>query len=464
MNSPARIRWIAICLLAVAWPATAQDLSLKLTVVSPAQVVESALVTVKGGRIDAVTPNGTAPNAVTVDGVMFPGLIDLHNHMTWNVLPNWQPPRLFTNRYEWQETPEYAIALAGPNAAMNRAGAACEMNRFGEVKSIVNGGTMTVGSYGPDQNSNAAVPARNDCIRGLARNADFASGLRPAPLNHERYGNFVFPFQLTRKEESLLRAVDPNSTDPAVLTGAGVHLAEGTDAASRREFLQFILQDYGRPGVNVIHGVALTPDQMRQLARAHVGLIWSPHSNFILYGKTADIQTAMDAKMSIALAPDWSPAGSAGMLEELGIAYRYGLSLFPAIPEKTLVDMATINPARMAGLDGQLGSIEPGKVADLVIMKRRKEGSAYQALLMASPADVLLVAVGGVPRYGDRDLMHQLLPKAPLEDVIVCGAPKSLNLVDDPKKDVPWAVTQKYLTDLMKRMGLAPAPLAACPQ
>ena len=135
-----------VCLLAVASSASAQDLALKLTVVTPTRVVDSAVVTIKGGRIAAVAPGAAVADAIAIDGVMFPGLIDLHNHLTWNVLPNWQPPRVFTNRYEWQETSEYALNLSGPYNAMVAAGAGCDMNRFGEVKSIVNGGTVTVGS------------------------------------------------------------------------------------------------------------------------------------------------------------------------------------------------------------------------------------------------------------------------------------------------------------------------------
>ena len=158
----------------------------------------------------------------------------------------------------------------------------------------------------------------------------------------------------------------------------------------------------------------------------------------------------------------WALYGkTAGMLEELGVAYNYSLTLSTRIAEKTLVDMATINPARMAGVDAQLGSIEPGKLADLVIM-RRQGSSAYQALLMASPGDVLLVAVGGVPLYGDRALMHQLLPNAPLEEITICGEPKSLHIVDTAASEQSWTSVQKRLTDLMKRLGMAPAPLATC--
>jgi cytosine/adenosine deaminase-related metal-dependent hydrolase len=453
----------SLCVVAVllASSAAAQDLELKVTVVTPWSVVESAVVTVAGGRIASVASGAASAKGVTIDGVMFPGLIDLHNHMTWNVLPNWQPPRLFSNRYEWQETAEYARNLSDPYSAMMNAGAGCDMNRFGEVKSIVNGGTATVGSFGPT----AAEPERNRCIQGLARNLDFSADLTASrPLNQEPYRNVVFPFEISVAEEQAIRTVDPDSTDPARVHAAVMHLAEGTDAAARREFRLFRAHQYLRKGATVVHGVALAPDQIRELAAGGVGFVWSPHGNFILYGKTADVLTAIGAGMTVAIGPDWSPTGSAGMLEELGFAYRYSRdTLGGAIPEAALVQMATINPARLAKIDGQLGSIEPGKIADFVVMKRRG-ATAYQSLLTGGAADVLLVTIGGVPVYGDRALMRTLLPKAVLEELTVCGEPKALHLSDDARSEQSWERVYGRLRDVMKPLGFQPAPLAACGQ
>ena len=449
------------CLVAllIASSAPAQDLELEVTVVTPMSVHDSAVVTVAGGRIASVSPGATSATAVAIDGVMFPGLIDLHNHMTWNVLPNWQPPRLFTNRYEWQELPEYAQKLNGPYTAMMNAGAGCDMNRFGEVKSIVNGGTATVGSFGPT----AIEPARNRCIQGLARNLDLSADLTPSmPLNQEPYRNVVFPFEISPAEEQTIRTVDPDSTDPTRVHAVVMHLAEGTDAAARREFRVFRAHQYLRKGVTVIHGVALAPDQIRELAAGGVGFVWSPHGNVILYGKTADVMTAIGAGMTVAIGPDWSPTGSAGMIEELAFAYRYSReTLGGAIPEAALVRMATINPARLARIDGQLGSIEPGKIADFVVMKRRGT-TPYQSLLTGSAADVLLVAIGGVPVYGDRALMRALLPKAVLEELTVCGEPKALHVVDDARSDQSWERVYGRLRDAMTPLGLQPAPVASC--
>ena len=460
----ARTRFTVLVLYAAAASAglataAAQDMELRLTVVTPMTLMDSAVVTIRGGHIAAVTAGAGGANAIPIDGVMFPGLIDIHNHLTWNVLPNWRPPRLYTNRYEWQDTPEYALRLSGPYSAMMAAGAGCDMNRFGEVKSIVNGGTTTVGSFGPTP----AEPARNRCIQGLARNADYSADLNPAmPLNQEPYRNFVFPFELSPSDEKLVRTADPDSADPQRIHAAVVHLAEGTDSAARREFRMFRAHGYIRKGVTIIHGVALAPEDIRELARGGVGLVWSPHSNFNLYGKTTDILTAMDAGMTVAIAPDWSPTGSAGMLEELGIAYRYSLgALNGAIPASRLVQMATINPARLARLDAQLGSIEPGKLADVVVMRRQGK-TAYEALLMGNPGDVLLVTIGGVPVYGDRALMRRLLPNAPLEEIVVCGEAKALHIVDDPSDERSWQRVYDRLRRWMKPLGLAPSALAAC--
>ena len=62
-----------------------------------------------------------------------------------------------------------------------------------------------------------------------------------------------------------------------------------------------------RPGVSLIHGVAITPERFREMAANGVGLIWSPRSNVELYGDTANVAAAKAAGVKMALAPDWSP-------------------------------------------------------------------------------------------------------------------------------------------------------------
>ncbi|MFT7625023.1 MAG: 5-methylthioadenosine/S-adenosylhomocysteine deaminase [Myxococcota bacterium] len=41
--------------------------------------------------------------AVTLStcGLVFPGMLNLHNHTAYNTLPLWEAPKLYDNRYQW---------------------------------------------------------------------------------------------------------------------------------------------------------------------------------------------------------------------------------------------------------------------------------------------------------------------------------------------------------------------------
>lgn len=163
-----------------------QSIAIRGTIVSPSTVIDDGVITINGPTIVSVRPNSTASSGVVdVDGVIFPGLIDLHNHITWNAFPRWKPPRLSANPYEWQEMTEYLHSLSDPHTELVNAGYNCDLNRYGEVKAIINGATATMGSI------------REECIRGLARNLDFLSELTPGEeIGDEPLRNEVFPLEI----------------------------------------------------------------------------------------------------------------------------------------------------------------------------------------------------------------------------------------------------------------------------
>ena len=74
------------------------------------------------------------------------------------------------------------------------------------------------------------------------------------------------------------------------------------------------------PELIAIHGVGLTEAQFKDMAARGAKLVWSPLSNFLLYGKTANVAAARAAGVSISLAPDWAPSGSKSVLGELKVA------------------------------------------------------------------------------------------------------------------------------------------------
>jgi 5-methylthioadenosine/S-adenosylhomocysteine deaminase len=441
-----------------------QSLSLRGTVITPAEVLQDAVVTISGNKIRQVGPLSPSKQPATVvdgDSFIFPGLIDLHDHITWNLLPRWKPNELFSNRYEWQQRMAYSVALNEPHAKLVADHElACDADRFGEIKAIVGGATSIVGSLTPTPKTDD-----NACIEGLARNLDNYSGFDGAVLNHETLRYEVFPFEMKLGDAVQVRA----DLDSGKLRAFVIHVAEGkpADAASAREFKMLAKRDDGflRHGVSVIHGVALGKAEFAQMASADMGLIWSPRSNIELYGATTDVRSAKEAGVKIALAPDWSPSGSDGMVEELKYAATWNAAQVPPVfADAELVKMASEIPALLAGVDKQIGSIAPGFYADLLLV-RKTGADPYQTLLHAAPKDIRLVVIGGVPVYGDKDLMERLLAPRQLESITVCGAPKALYIesqVGIPQSQKTFKQISEELQSTLSSWGTSLAQLTPC--
>ena len=292
------------------------------------------------------------------------------------------------------------------------------------------GSTLVVGSLTPTPNT-----SDNACILGLARNLDNYPGLGGSVLNKEKVLYEVFPFEMKLADADKVRT----DLDSGALKAFLIHVGEGkpSHAASAREFSMLANRGDGflRSGVSIIHGVALGKSEFRQMANANMGLIWSPQSNIELYGSTTDVRSAKEAGLRIAIAPDWSPSGSDGMIEELKYAATWNASQVPPVfNDAELVRMATVVPAQLAGADTQIGSIVKEIYADLLLINKTGP-DPYQALLHANAVEVRLVVIGGVPTYGDRELMEKLLPGRKIEPLTVCGASKAIYI--EPQDGVP---------------------------
>lgn len=438
-----------------------QVIELRGTIVTPSEVWADGVISISGNKISQIK-NGSQPQT-TVDtaSYIFPGLIDLHNHITWNFLPRWDTGEKFNSRYEWQQRAAYGIALNGPHAKIVADhGLACDADRFGEIKAIVGGATSLVGGLTPTPNTDD-----NNCIIGLARNLDNYSGFDGSTLNKETVRYEVFPFEMGLADSARTRG----GLDSGDIKAFLIHVGEGkpSDAAAAREFRMLSKRGDGflRPHVSIIHGVSFGKPEFTQMAANGVGLIWSPRSNIELYGVTTDVRSAKDAGVKIALAPDWSPSGSDGMLEELKYAATWNSSQTPPVfTDAELVAMATTIPAQLVGAETQIGTLAKDLYADLLLI-RKNGANPYQALLHSSPADVRLVVIGGVPIYGDRDLMERLFPGHRLETISVCGKPKMLYI--DPQQGIPETQKsfQQIISELESKLeewGVSVAQLASC--
>jgi hypothetical protein len=392
---------------------------LRGTIILPEGVMLHGYVGIVNGRIVSVSENSPdLPNAVSVNthGIILPGFVDAHNHLRSNVVPRWKPTRLYSNRHEWRQDPEFLRLVNGP---INRVGSThfCDMNKWGELRALV-GGTTSI-----------MTTQQESCIHGLVRNLDYNSGF---------YGTTALNLEHTYNVLDLPPVSAPAARAEFVFVATNffinnpfyeallIHLAEGTDAFSLEEFTFMQSQSLLTPKGVVIHGIPLRPIDFQAMSQHGTSLVWSPRSNLELYGATADIKAALDAGVEIALAPDWAVTGSSNMLNELKIAALWNSErLGGRITDKQLVDMATSIPAHIAGIDDEVGSIKVGLRADIVVING-DHNNPYRSVINATAANVDLVFINGVPLYGDRIFMKHFWDGSELEEIVSPEATKTL--------------------------------------
>lgn len=409
-------------------------LLLRGTVLLPSGPITGEVL-VKDGAIACAQADcsgiAAASTATIIDthGVISPGLIDSHNHVAYNFLPEWvpNPPKLFNNRYEWANDPQYEEFIK-PYAAHRSTGTHyCPAAKWGELRSIVHGTTTIQGQA-----------FNQSCIDWGARNAESYHELG---YDHMQT-NIGSVRDLNDADAASLIAAFDQPTDPT--TRYVVHMAEGISGDNvDLEFDSFAGRDtranrhmgtsllHGMTSV-LIHSIPLTEDQLQETATTGSMIVWSPSSNIALYGATAPIQRILQLGIATALGPDWTPSGEDDMLGELRFAQKYAAqNNIPELSNQKLWEMATSNSAFVVGLEGKIGKIEVGLRADLVVFGRVAD-DPYQAVFESRAADVRLVLIDGAGWYGDANLMANTARNTYCDEVTACTAQKYLCTVDSP--------------------------------
>ena len=379
-------------------------------------VFDRGAVYVRGGSIAAVTEAGApvppgfeAAPRIATGGSIYPGLIELHNHLSYDALRLWDVPDTYPNRDRWSTGPVYRRLISGPMQVLGRtAGLPEAVVRYVEMKCLL-GGTTT--SQGIALYSNAGIQRY---YFGVVRNVEETrdpdlpdAATRIPDVDATDAGRFLA--RLSKSSRLLL------------------HLSEGTDAAAHAHFESLHLPDGSwaiTPALVGIHCVALKRPDYDVMASRGASMVWSPLSNLLLYGATADIAAARAAGVTIGLGSDWSPSGSKNLLFELKVA-RIVAQQTGVLSDRELVAAATRDAARILGW-AALGSIEAGRRADLIVTGGR-QGDPYAGLLTAGEPDIELVVVAGVPRAGRPALMGRFALAGQTESVRIGGAQRLIH-------------------------------------
>ncbi len=184
--------------------------------------------------------------------------------------------------------------------------------------------------------------------------------------------------------------------------GITMHLAEAKEDLGyfKKEFRMRPVEfcNYiGMLGSNVvlIHVVWVTDEEIKLLAKTGTHVAHNPSCNMKLGSGLTPVAKMLREGVNVGLGCDGGPSNdNYDMVEEMKIA-ALGQALIngdpKAITAEQVIEMATINGAKALGLDREIGSIEVGKKADIIIIDYWKP----HLIPMLNPVTHLVYAAQG---------------------------------------------------------------------
>ena len=387
----------------------------------------TADILIEEGAILAVGRSLDAAGAETIDAsgmIALPGIIDAHTCL-WQTVLRGYVPDLWPGAYYSKFLP--LRSRYAPDDNFNAAWiGAWEMLSYG---------TTTVVDYCHDIRGPAFAPASLAALKETGIRHLFQYSFMP-----------VEPNEFARPEDRLADGgrVHDQFHDPKGLTTIGFGI-DSFGAAGLEQQLAFArerkaascihVNDAGTidklaaagllgPDLLVIHGNLISNPELERMARARMPLCFTPTAD--TQGTPADVvRRAIERGVDVVFGCDIPCTVASDTLGQLRVMFnvqgyldgamersfssvlgrrppvRPGL---PLLAPRRLIETATITAARVLGLGDRIGSLTPGKRADIVLIRKGPFGDSVvddacaHVLLQTSPRDIDTVLVDGEVR------------------------------------------------------------------
>ena len=355
--------------------------------VTPHRIDKTGCLTVAGRHISSLS--SPSKNHIDIRGsVVYPALINSHDHMRGNYLPRVgpKPGSFYLHWGPWDNDLKASAAFA------ERENLSEDNKYFLSSYKNLFSGVATVNDHFPHELNKDLLPRlpvraiQEYCLAHECSSFDLKWGEGIA-VEHDRAKKRNWPF-ITHLEEGF----DPESMD-----GIGV------------------LDRMGRLDEHClfIHCIGFSDDDIAKVAKAGANVSWCPASNKLMFNVTCKIRKILKSGINVSIGTDSTHTGSVNLLEEMHFArqvYRrmYGEDLDP----KTITNMVTANPARAFRMYDRIGSLEEGKLSDLLLLKGRVD-DPYENLASAGMLDIQLLVMEGKPIYGEERFLDLLDGKLP---------------------------------------------------
>jgi cytosine/adenosine deaminase-related metal-dependent hydrolase len=379
-------------------------------------------------------PRGRDYDILEAEGcIVMPGLVQSHVHMCQTLARGRADDLALLDWLERVVWPYEATLDAQDVAAAARL--ACVELLCGGTTAILDMGTVhhtdALFEVARDAGIRATIGKAmmddpNPAIPGGLRETSAESIAESRRLCREWHGRSGGRLRYAYAPRFVLSCTDQLLADTATLareTGAIVH----THASENRDEVAAVVRARGAdnvvhlhrlgmtgPDVGLAHCVWLTDVEREILASTGTHVLHCPSSNLKLASGVASVPELMAAGVAVSLGADGAPCNNNldGFLEmRLAALIHKPRRGARAMPASLVVRLATMGGAAALGLAEEIGSLEVGKKADVIVVDPRGPhatpvGNPFSAIVYACRAtDVRDVVIDGRVIVRDRDLL-----------------------------------------------------------
>lgn len=344
-------------------------------IVSPGKKTRTGDLGVKGEKI--VSPGGTVRIDLKGKSFVYPSLINTHDHLQGNYRPVVGPRRgtFYLTWLPWDQD------LKASETFKERSNLSREdVYALSGYKCLFSGVT-TVNDHFPQKINGAILPT-------LPIRAILEYGLAHESSSYDlKWGDGV---EIEHK-----RAV--KNKWPFI-----THLAEGFDEESMCGVEELERLKVLDNHCLLIHCIGFSDEDIKKTAKAGASVSWCGHSNMLMFNVTAKVRKMFKAGVNVTIGTDSSASGSANLLAEIKYDRELYRKLYgEELPAKKIFEMITINSAKAFWMQDRIGSLEEGKLGDILLLKAKNE-DPYENLVNASMQDIELLVLAGRPVYGEQ--------------------------------------------------------------
>ncbi|HUL44234.1 MAG TPA: 5'-deoxyadenosine deaminase [Bacteroidota bacterium] len=400
------------------------------------EIIHNGTIVVNDSRIESILPSaaGARASGEVIDAtghVIIPGFVQTHVHLCQTLfrgmaddleLLDWLQKRIFPLEAAHNAESVHVSAMLGI-AELIRSGTTTilDMGSIHHEEAVI----RAVGESGLRAFVGKSMMDLNDLVPRFKEPtaSSVSSTLSLARQWHNSYDGrvkyAVAPrFVLSCTDALLHEAFDMLDDFPGML----FH----THASENRNELEAVQKRCGMRNVEFLHhlgvlsdrsclahGIHLNASEISMLQSSRTNIAHCPSSNLKLASGIADVPLLLSSGINVSLGADGAPCNNTlDMFQEMRLASlmqkpQHGPT---AMPAEQVFGMATRSGAGALGLGKEIGTLEPGKKADLVVLDVERiwnpvdcDGSPYSTIVHSgSPENVVSVMIDGRWLYRDR--------------------------------------------------------------